>query len=221
MTLYDRFRMHRMKTTALLLTLVATTLSLACGGDAPEPPPESAPPAAPEGVSGDAPPAVQGVQSVVLLWPSDGRTATVPEEPAVMDQLGLAFLPARLVVRTGQPIRFVNSETLAHNVHVSAAWNDSTVYVADMDPDDSRELVLEQEGAYDVTCDVHPGMSALIYVTSAPYATFAEPDGSFVLGDVPPGAYTAEVWSADSALASERSVEISGSGTELDLTASP
>lgn len=205
----------------LVLTLAATTVSLACGDEAPEPPPEGAGSEAPEGVSGRAPPAVQGVPSVVLLWPDDGGGAQTPTDPAVMDQLGLAFLPTHLIVRPGQTLRFVNSESLAHNVHVSFAQNDSTVFMADMDPDDARDLVLEREGAYAVSCDVHPGMSAIIYVTSAPYAAFAEADGSFVLGDVPPGSYTVEVRSRDPDLAGERAVDIPGPSAELDLTTSP
>jgi hypothetical protein len=99
--------------------------------------------------------------------------------------------------------------------------NDSTVYLADMDPDDHRETTIDVEGAYDVTCDVHPGMRAILYVTSAPYAAFAEADGSFVIPDVPPGSYVAEVWSASPELRGERPIEVSGPSTELDLTATP
>jgi len=127
-----------------------------------------------------------------------------------MDQLGLAFTPRQLLVRPGQRIEFVNSETLAHNVHVSFADSDSTVFVADMDPADRREISLEREGGYDVTCDVHPGMRAFIFVTSAPYAVFAEADGSFRMPEVSPGSYTASVWSVSPALRGERAVEVSG-----------
>jgi hypothetical protein len=34
----------------------------------------------------------------------------------------------------GQPLVFTNSETLAHNVHVTYIDNDSTVYLTDMGP---------------------------------------------------------------------------------------
>jgi len=135
-----------------------------------------------------------------------------------MDQLGLAFTPNRLVVRVGQPLLFTNSESLAHNVNVSLVDSDSTVYLADMDPADRIEIFLEIEGGYDVMCDVHPGMRAFIFVTSAPYAAVADPDGGFLITDVPPGSYTASVWSASTDLRSERTVEISGSSTELDLS---
>jgi hypothetical protein len=78
--------------------------------------------------------------------------------------------------------------------------------------------VLEREGGYDVTCDVHPGMRAFVFVTSAPYATFAAIDGTFMIPDVPDGAYTVTVWSATPSLRSERQVEVSGPGIVLDLS---
>ena len=201
--------------------LSATALTagvLACGGgDAPEPVTEEAAPP-PQGVYGQSPAATGGIPSVVILEPTDGEPSEAPAEAALMDQLGLAFLPRQLMVRRGQPIEFVNSESLAHNVHLRFTENDSTVYIADMDPDDRREIVIEQEGAYDVTCDLHPGMRALIYVTSSPFAAFAETDGTFVIGEVPPGSYTARVWSAATGLGDARQVDVSGPSTQLDLT---
>jgi plastocyanin len=157
---------------------------------------------------------------VVTLRPSTGGPAAPPAEVAVLDQLGLAFTPSQLLVRLGQPAEVVNSESLAHNVHVTFADTDSTVLLADMNSGDRMELDLDQEGGYDVVCDVHPGMRAFIYVTSAPYAVFAAADGSFLIPDVPPGSYTVSVWSADVGARSERSVQVSGTSTELDLSAS-
>lgn len=204
-----------------LSTVITAAASLACGGaGTPEGVVEEAA-ATPEGVYGRAAAATQGLSSVVVLEPLEGTEAPVPAEPALMDQLGLRFLPRELIVVSGQPIEFVNSETLAHNVHLVFIENDSSVYNADMDPDDRRVTLLEQEGAYDVTCDVHPGMTAVIFVTSSPHAAFAEQDGSYVIPDVPSGSYTARVWNASPDLRLERVVEVRGTSTELDLVASP
>jgi plastocyanin len=203
---------------ALYAVLALTTG--ACGGDAPETSPQEAPPAA-QGVTGRAPPEAQGVPSVVTLTPVGARLGSPPSEAALLDQLGLAFLPTQLVVRAGQTLRLVNSESLAHNVHIKYTDNDSTVYLADMDPGDRTEITLDREGGYDVTCDVHPGMRAFLFVTTAPYAEFATPAGGFVISGVPPGSYTASVWSAAEALRAARAVEIVGPSTALDLTAEP
>ena len=190
--------------------------SLACGGGSAPPPSEDE--ATREGVFGSSPVAFQGVPSTIMLRPTAGDPVPVPEGPAVLDQLSLTFMPKELVVRAGQMVLFANSESLAHNVHVWWMENDSSIYFADMDPGDRYELLLEREGAYDITCDEHPGMRAVIYVTSAPYATFAAPNGDFEMSDVPPGSYTAQVWSAPTGLSAEVPVVVSAGGTEVDLT---
>jgi plastocyanin len=207
-----------MKRTLVRMLLSAATL-WGCG-DTPEPVPEESEPAV-QGVYGRAPAADQGVPSVVTLTPVAGGSSEAPEEPVVMDQLGLAFLPTTLIAHPGQTVRFTNSETLAHNVHVTRMENDSTVFFADMNPDDRLETRLSAPGGYDVTCDVHPGMRAVVYVTAAPYATFAEAEGSFVLPGVPPGSYEAAVWRPTTGVGDPRSVDVTGPRTELDLTAVP
>ena len=203
----------------VLTSVLLAGLSWACG-EAPEPPVQEAPPAQ-DGVSGRAPATAQGTPAVVSLRPSSGGLAAAPSEAALMDQLGLAFTPRQLLVRVGQQIDVVNSESLPHNVHVSFIDNDSTVFIADMGPTERTQIVLSQEGGYDVVCDVHPGMRAFIYVTSGTHAGFADPEGLFLIPDVPPGSYTASVWSASAELRGERTIEVSGPRTELDLTTFP
>lgn len=200
-----------------LAAIVALT-SIGCGGsESPEPASQQAEPA-PPGVSGQAPEATQGIPSVVTLAPAGGAPTAAPSEPALMDQLSLSFMPNALMVQAGQTVQFKNSETLAHNVHLTYVDNDSTLLTADMDPGASTHIVLDHEGGYDVTCDEHPGMRAFIYVTSAPYSAFAAVDGSFQILDVPNGIYTATVWSATDSLRSQRDVQISAPSTTLDLT---
>jgi len=200
---------------------VLTFLGAACTDSSSDAPIEGAvaeDPAPIEGVHGMAPPAVGGTPSVVVLRPAPSASATgrVGETPRI-DQLGLAFTPTQLIVTTGETVAFTNSETIGHNVHVRVTDVDSTVLLVDTDPGGRAELVFEREGGYDVTCDEHPGMRAFIYVTSSPYAVFAERDGWFRIPDVPPGSYTASVWSVDPSLRIERQVEVSGAGREVNL----
>jgi len=136
----------------------------------------------------------------------------------LIDQLGLQFSPPRLLVRVGQPVRFQNSETIAHNVHVTSMAGDSTVFTEDTMIGQTASFVFDEEGGFDVKCDVHPGMTAFIFVTSAPYAVFAEPDGAFHISGVPAGEYTLKVWSVDAAAPSEQTiVTADGAGTEVTL----
>ena len=194
-------------------------VSVVLGSGCDEAPPESPPPetTAPEGVFGQAPAAVSGINSVLTLHTATPLDIGAGEESPVMDQLGLAFSPPELFVRVGQRMVFTNSETLPHNVHVHALDGDSTVFNTDTGPAQRVDFVFEREGGYDVVCDIHPGMRALIYATSTPYAAFANDEGYFLFLGVPPGAYTLSVWSLDPELRSEQPIEVSAESTEVEI----
>src|SRR5688572_9647620 len=49
---------------------------------------------------------------------------------------------------------------------------------------------LPRPGMVRVECDAHGWMLAHIYVADSPYYALTGPDGSFSIGDVPPGSYT-------------------------------
>ena len=198
------------------LAVAALLICSACSGEGNETPPSEAPPAAPEGVHGTAPAATAGTPSVVTLAPTSGGAPQPADlDEPLMDQLGLAFNPTLLMVRTGETVTFTNSETIAHNVHVTFSDNDSTALLYDTDPNGSVDLVMGREGGYEVTCDLHPGMRAFIYATSAPYAVFASNAGDYHVEGVPNGSYTLSVWSVDPALRSERTIEITAPSTEV------
>ena len=80
------------------------------------------------------------------------------------------------------------------------------------------EVVFDEPGGYDVTCDHHPGMRAFIYVTTARYGGPAGADGAFAF-DVPPGQYTVSVWSLEPALRSEHVVTMTGEATDVSSPA--
>jgi carboxypeptidase family protein len=43
-------------------------------------------------------------------------------------------------------------------------------------------------------CDVHSWMSAWVFMSPHPYFAVTKDDGTFSIGDVPPGSYTVKVW---------------------------
>ena len=180
-------------------------------------PPEPSPPA---GVYGQAPAAQGGIPSVITLE-SPGSVAPVQKNErseVIMDQLALTFSPARLLIRVGMTVNFQNSEIIAHNVHVTSMAGDSTMFDEDTLLGQNVSFVFDEEGGYDVTCNVHPGMTAFIFVTAAPYAVLADQRGAFELSDVPAGEYTLRVWSVDTETRSEQTiVKAEGEGTEVAL----
>jgi plastocyanin len=183
----------------------------------------SSPPPVPEAAArlkGEAPPATGGYASVVMFTPEAGAAAPTSSEAALMDQYGTAFRPKLLVVRPGQPVDFKNSEDVLHNVHVVEAetrrleFNVATPVVG------AYRHVFEQEGAYDVSCNIHPSMAAFLIVTTAPYVAVADSAGRFELDPLPEGVYDVRVWNLDPARRLERKVTIGPAPSSLALTPS-
>jgi len=180
-------------------------------------PPEPSPPAS---VYGQAPAARGGIPSVITLESLGSVTPAQDNEPSevIMDQLAVTFSPAHLLVRVGTTVNFQNSETIAHNVHVSSMVGDSTMFDEDTLLGQNVSFVFDEEGGYDVTCSIHPGMTAFIFVTAAPYAVLADQRGAFELSDVPTGEYTLRIWSVEPGARSEQAiVKVDGEGAEVAL----
>lgn len=122
------------------------------------------------------------------------RVFAVPETPVVVDQQGCLFTPRVSALRSGQPLRFLNSDPLAHNVHgfpgQSSSWNFMLGVKGA-----SRETTIETpESPIEIKCDVHPWMKAYLAVFDHPYFAVTGPDGRFALAQVPPGDYVVEAW---------------------------
>jgi plastocyanin len=203
------------------LALAAVLAVQFCSSPAEEPPPPETKPT--PAVRGRAPKATGGFPSVVLLAPEEALTETpAPDQlaaaPAVMDQYGNAFQPKVLVVRVGEPVDFENSEDVLHNVHVLDMEGGKTVFNVGTPVVGSYRHVFEKEGAYDVSCDIHPYMAAYIIVTSAPYWAIAGMEGGFEIPEVPEGAYRLSVWNLDAERRLEDRVEIGSEPMELSLT---
>lgn len=202
-------------------TVLSAVLVLGCTGTSPETEgatDDTLPTNAAGVVFGQAPAAVGGIPSVVMMSSASGEDNSAPvfDPDPVIDQFGLVFSPSILLIGMGQSVTFTNSESLAHNVNLRQIKTDAMVLNVDTDPTESVQYTFDESGGYDVRCDVHPGMTAFVFASPTPYTVFANSDGEFTLSGVPPGSYTLTVWSTDEALNSERTVEVGKGRTELD-----
>src|SRR5207244_11142941 len=59
---------------------------------------------------------------------------------------------------------------------------------------ETRAQTFAHPGLVRVFCNIHPRMVAFVQVMSGRLFTQPASDGSFVISDVPPGAYTLHVW---------------------------
>ena len=152
-------------------------------------------------------------QAIVTLEPTTPYEFPVPDEPAVMDQVGLEFTPPVLLVRAGQVVEFRNSDGDMHNVRVHENQTYVTFVNVAIPPARTYQHAFERPGAYTVTCDVHTDMRGSIFVTTTPLAVIADSEGRFTLPDVLPGSYKVTVLAGGHQ--TERVVEIAGEHTTL------
>ena len=107
-----------------LVLIAACVAAVACSNAEAPPPSPPAAASAPAAVSGSGLGSVSGRvhatgTAVVVLESKAERTFPPQTEKPVMDQAGLTFGPELLIVRTGAPVEFRNSDDTLHNVRVS------------------------------------------------------------------------------------------------------
>jgi plastocyanin len=144
-------------------------------------------------VVGKAPTAPNS-RSIVVLTAANAKEVPPPEGKPLMDQVQLSFVPALLIVRSGYPVEFRSSDDELHNINIKHSRTQEQEFNVAIPPDGSYEHTFRNPGFHDVHCDIHPAMSAQIFVAETPHVVVAEPDGSFAFAGIPPGAYTLSVY---------------------------
>ena len=171
----------------------------ACSKDGAPPPPAAAAAPAPAGAPASGLGGVAGRvrttgTAVVVLEPKEERAFPPPAEKAVMDQAGLTFGPELLLVRTGAPVEFRNSDDTLHNVRVSHEETRESAFNVAIPTGESYTYTFMRDGFYRVGCDIHPAMAASVFASASPFVTTADSDGRFAFADVPAGAWTVIVY---------------------------
>ncbi len=139
----------------------------------------------------------------------------MPPGPAVMDQISKQFVPELLIVRSGQPVEFRNSEEMEHNVIVVRNPTGRGVFNESPSPFQKYVHTFNEPGVYSVSCDIHPGMRGTVVVTTTPLAVMAERSGTFAFADVAPGSYKVASMTHQGTV--ERVATVTAPKTEIDL----
>jgi len=111
-----------------------------------------------------------------------------------MDQISQTFTPAVLFVRTGEPAEFRNSDDVLHNIRTRHDETKEAAFNIALPTGQIFEHAFLRDGFYDVGCDIHPAMSAVVIASKSPYVAQASADGTFTVANVPAGAYTLTVY---------------------------
>ena len=205
------------------LVVIALCASAAACSKADAPPATTATPptAAPAGafatgtVAGNGPSPDSAGAVVVVLEPKGARTFAAQSEKPIMDQAGLTFGPELLLVRTGQPVEFRNSDDTLHNVRVSHEETRTSAFNVAIPTGEAYSYTFERDGFYRVGCDIHPAMAASIFAASTPYTTLADSGGAFTFADVPAGSWTITIYAGGKRL--HKDVEVTGGVTNVTV----
>ncbi len=132
---------------------------------------------------------------IISAHPISFTAETVPlAEPAQVIQKDAIFVPRVTAVTVGSTVQFINDDPFFHNVFSltpGAKFNIGRRPKGDVYSKVVPELNWRVEGIgpISVYCDIHSQMNAIILSLDTPYFTRANEDGSFQLGNLPPGEY--------------------------------
>ena len=115
------------------------------------------------------------------------------QKPVQLDQHDCMYDPRTIVVRTGQPVEFINSDSVFHNVR-SVTTKNEIFNVAMPQKHDHMAKIFTTPEILQTKCSIHPWMNANIVVVDNPYATVTNEKGEFTIPNLAPGHYTLEAW---------------------------
>ncbi len=141
---------------------------------------------------------VEGTSGTAVVWVDAiaGKTFPAPPTPFNMDQRGLTFQPHLLVVPEGATVKFLNDDSVAHNVFWPSIGGDKKLAhnLGTWPQGQSKEWKFEHAGVVPVLCNVHPEMSAYVVVTPTPYCAQTDSQGNYRIMNVPDGTYKVSAW---------------------------
>ncbi len=171
-------------------------------------------------VNGDA---VQNVFVFLQRAPAGTKMPDPAPAEVVMDHKSCTFIPHAMVVMTNQPIRILNDDAIAHNVHTrptrSGEFN-SGIGASNREGVTTTYKNAERTPAK-VVCDYHTWMSAWHLPLDHPYGAVSDDAGEFEIQNLPAGKHKFTIWHEGHVLAEkEVTVEADQTATlDLEFTA--
>ncbi|MBS0265602.1 MAG: hypothetical protein JSS02_26955 [Planctomycetes bacterium] len=140
-----------------------------------------------------------GVANVVIYLkkaPEGYKAGSVPEEPAVLDQVGCRFMPHVLGLRVNQKLLLKNDDAAAHNTNITPVRNTGFNQLVSPKNRDGIEFKFTKPEAtpIPVKCDLHPWMKAYQIPLDHPFFAVTDESGKFEIKGLPAGKHQFTVW---------------------------
>lgn len=119
------------------------------------------------------------------------------------------FTPNRLVIPVGSTVAFPNEETGPDSTHNVFSPSNPMFDLSRYGRGTTKSKVFQDEGEYDIYCDIHVEMKAKIKVVDSDRIVPVV-NGAFSLTDVPAGKYKVFAWAPDSEESKESILVVAG-----------
>jgi plastocyanin len=119
-----------------------------------------------------------------------------PTKEIEIDQRGCMYEPMVVGAMIEQPVVFINSDEVNHNIHTLPQYNESFNFSMPNRGQRMTKKFGEAEVAIRTKCDLHPWMLSWIGVVPHPHYRVTSEDGAFRLEGVPAGELVVEAWHA-------------------------
>jgi len=130
----------------------------------------------------------------VIVYVKNGPSTPVPSQPAVLDQKGCQYIPHVTAVQAGQQIQIKNSDQTLHNVHAMPKVNSQFNEGQPVPMATNKKFDKVEPTPFRIKCDVHGWMKSYMAVLPSSYHSVSQTNGTFSIGNLPPGNYTLVAW---------------------------
>lgn len=145
------------------------------------------------------------------------KFADIPKQPVQLDQRECIYEPRVIAVRVGQPVEFINSDIVFHNVRSVTKVNENFNVPMPGQADRLVKVFDKPEVFLQTKCSIHPWMSAYIAVIEHPYFDVSNDAGEFHVKNVPAGNYTVEAWHEVFGVQSKEITKADGADIDLEF----
>lgn len=144
-------------------------------------------PPRPQGQSMDQPTVVLYLKAHSALSPSERK-----DEPVIIDQLDMAFVPHVTILEVGSSASFRNSDYIYHNIFSLSKIN--RFNLGRYPPGEQRTVLFENAGTVEIFCDIHSEMNGVVLVVPNAYYAIPDEQGNYTISNIPKGDYVLAAW---------------------------